>query len=474
MSENKYSGAEKAAEVCTIWPTAAAAQMGKMVEQCRITDTILSVDGRIAGGASVATRAGFVAEEIHAETFNLDAILKGKNLKAFTDRYKNSPLSGNNPVNDIVIMKDGQQVHSAQLKYRATGEQTANDFRESRDGVHRYKDADSLVTASDKIESTKEALRRTELNYKESRPQVSEDARIVQKKVSDRLTKDGVESKPLSKKEAEIITKANEDGKKVHRKIQNKYKNASTLQQTARAAGSAAVVTSVIAGTINTIDCLNKVKKGEMTADEATFYILKNTAIAAGDSALKAASATAAVSLTVRTLPELFKGSMLQSSLVTGAVAGTTICAVDLVQCLVLVAAGKMTIAQLEERTGKNIFQTGAGVLGSSIGAALGAPAGPVGSLIGGLVGGMITSVAMTVAIENHIEKPYKELLDNTQSLVQAEMVMNNSVQYIEQAQLAFEHFKVGSAISEYDFRKQMDIVRKNGELMWGKINNLK
>ena len=78
--DDKYCGAEKAAEVCTIWPTSAAEQMSKIIDQCRLTDKILTTDGRIAGNAPLATRAGFVAEEVHAETFNLDAILKGKDV----------------------------------------------------------------------------------------------------------------------------------------------------------------------------------------------------------------------------------------------------------------------------------------------------------------------------------------------------------------------------------------------------------
>ena len=59
MNKNKYSGAEKTAEVCMIWPKSAADQMGKIIEQCRLTDTIMATDARISGGAPLATRAGF-------------------------------------------------------------------------------------------------------------------------------------------------------------------------------------------------------------------------------------------------------------------------------------------------------------------------------------------------------------------------------------------------------------------------------
>jgi phage tail tape-measure protein len=70
------------------------------------------------------------------------------------------------------------------------------------------------------------------------------------------------------------------------------------------------------------------------------------------------------------------------------------------------ICGGKMSRDELETRTGKNIFQTGAAVWGASVGASIGALGGPVGMLIGSLVGGMITSLAMNIALDNHIEKP--------------------------------------------------------------------
>ena len=473
--ENKYSGAEKTAEVCMIWPQSAANQMGKIVEQCRLTDTIMATDARISGGAPLATRAGFVAEELHAETFNLDAILKDKDVRAFTDRYSNSPLGTNDPVNDIAIVKDGQQVQGAQLKYYKTGQKTANAFREyGSDGKPHYQETDSMVCPSDQLSDVKDAARKTEIQNQETRPQVSEAAREVQKKVTDRLKEDGAESRPVTKKEAETIAKGGDEGKGAHRRIQNRYKTASTLQQSAKAAAGAAVVTSVIAGTINTVSCLDKVNKGLMSPSDAVKYILKNTAIAASDSALKAAGATAAVSLTARSLPQLFSGTALQANFATGAVGGAAVCAIDLVECLVLVSAGKMTWKQLEERTGKNIFQTGAGVVGASIGGTLGSVAGPIGTMVGAMIGGMITSVAATVAIENHIEKPFREIMENTKSLTDAETMMSNAVAYLGAATVAMDDFKKGLFLSERNFEQGMSVVRQKRSANWNLINGLR
>ena len=422
--KDKYAGAGKAAEVCTIWPAEAADQMGKMIEQCNLTNHILSTDGRIAGNAPLATRAGFLAEEIHAETFNFDAILKQKSIRAFTDRYPNSPLSGNNPTNDILISKDGKIVKGVQLKYYKDGKATANAFRDIRDGKTHYDETDVMLGPADQLQDIKNSAWRTELKNREIRPQVAKAARNVSKKITDHLYEDSVSSMPTSKSYVQKIASGTNEGKKLHRQLQNMHKVRSTVQQTMHAAGSAAVATSIIAGTINTVSCLDKVQKGEMSIQDAFSYILRNTAVAAGDSALKAAGATAAVSMTARIVPDLFHGTILQANLVSGAVAGTAICAIDIVECLVLVAAGKMTWQDLETRMGTNIFQTSAGVAGASIGAAIGAPAGPLGMMLGSLIGGMIGSMAMTVAIENLIEKPFREIMDNTCNTVKMEHVM--------------------------------------------------
>lgn len=76
--------------------------------------------------------------------------------------------------------------------------------------------------------------------------------------------------------------------------------------------------------------------------------------------------------LTMRTFPQFFQVFTLQSSFVGATVAGTSICAINLIQCLILVAAEKMTLKELEIRNGKNIFQTGAASVGAAISAAVG------------------------------------------------------------------------------------------------------
>jgi len=173
-------------------------------------------------------------------------------------------------------------------------------------------------------------------------------------------------------------------------------------------------------------------------------------------------------------MPEFFAGTALQTNIATGAVGGAAVCAIDLVECLVKVAAGKMTWQQLEERTGKNVFQTGAGVVGASIGGTLGSVAGPIGTMAGAMIGGMITSVAATVAIENHIEKPFRDTIATTQHLVDSGRVMDCAINYLVDANEMMSQFQIGLAVSEQDFEKGMVALRQKRNANWDLINKLK
>jgi hypothetical protein len=170
----------------------------------------------------------------------------------------------------------------------------------------------------------------------------------------------------------------------------------------------------------------------------------------------------------------LFSGTALQANFATGAVGGAAVCAIDLVECLVMVAAGRMSWKELETRTGKNLFQTGSGVVGATIGGTLGSVAGPIGTMAGAMIGGMITSVATTVAIENHIEKPFKETMMNTQHLVDTGMAMKNSIEFLAVSTVAVEHFKIGLHQSESEFDSGVVRNRRVIASNWAKINSMK
>lgn len=461
----------KSVSVCPIWPAEATRKIGQMIGEINQANTIM---GNISATAqNAAIKGGFAAETFHAESFNLNAILKDKDVRALTDSFKQTPLARNDPTHDIVVIKDGEQVLGAQLKYFKDADATQKAFRSTRDGVHHYERADRFIGPSDQIEGIQASAHKTVLKNQQTRPEVARAAEKVRDNTAGQIEVDGVQSTPLSKTEAEQLGAGTQQGKDMHQRMQDGYLNKATVQQSLRAAGSAAVITAVTAGCINAFHNIKLLRDGELSAEQATLRILRDTTIAAGDSALKAGVATASVSLAARSLPSLFSGSAFQTSLASGTIAGATVCAVDLVQCLVLFSAGKMTRDELETRTGKNIFQTGAAVVGASAGGSIGALGGPVGMLIGSLVGGMITALAMNIALDNHLEKPFQLTLAATEQVVANGLDAHSALQYLQYSQAYFAEFHQGLVLSERHFEQQIKTMRTQATRLQNKINSL-
>ena len=468
MKHNRKDTLKKSVDICPIWSMDAADKVGKMIEEIKQANRLINMQSLTEQKDYI--KAGFSAETWHAESFNLDAILKDKNVRAFTDNFKgNHSLSKNNTVHDIVVMDGNKQVLTAQSKYCGTAKATSDAFRSKKDGDFKYAENDIFLGPSDQLNGIKEYAKH-KIKKSQHRPDVVEGATHVKNKASDKLVIDSVESKALSKKDAEHLGRGDKIGQEKHKKMQQGKLNEATVQQSLKAAKNAAVITAVIAGTINCMEYIQKAKNGDVSSEEAVQAILKNTVIAAGDSALKAGVATASVSTAAQHLPNLFTGAVFQNSLAAGGIGGAAVCAVDLVQCTVLFALGKMTGKELEERTGKNIFQTGSGVVGAAIGTSIGAIGGPLGMLIGSIVGGMITSLAMTIAIDNGIEKPFKQSLAQTENIVSLGNVMNDSLMYLSISQEFYADFQKGLFLSERHFNKQVVEMKKQSSRLQNKL----
>ncbi|KAA8741943.1 hypothetical protein FE275_06645 [Pseudomonas koreensis] len=471
MDKERQRALEQSVSLCPIWTVQAADKAGRMLTEIGQANAILTKVSSTAQNAAI--KGGFAAETWHSESFNLDAILKDKDVRAFTDNFANTPLGRNDMIHDIVVMRGDDPLLGAQLKYFKNAEATQKAFRSTKDGVHAYKDSDLFLGPSDQIEGVRLSAERDVLRNQQTRPQVSQAAEKVRDNTSGQLDVDGVQSTPLSKREAEHLGTASKTGQELHDNMQTGYLNKATVQQSLRAAGSAAVITTVIAGSINTFQYIKQVKDGQITAEQATLRILENTVIAAGDSALKAGVANASVSVAARSMPGLFTGTLFQRSLANGGVAGAAVCAVDLVQCLVLFSAGKMSAQEMETRTGKNLFQTGASVVGASVGATVGAIGGPAGALVGSLIGGLITTLAMNIAVDNHIEKEFQLTLASTEQMVGSAMGMHEALEYLQVSQQFYADFHKGLYLSERHFAGQVQTLAGQSKRLKRQIENL-
>ena len=422
---------------------------------------------------SAAVKGGFAAETWHTESFNLDAILKDKSVRAYTDNYNNSPLVKNDMVNDIVVMDGKQQVYGAQVKYYKDGDATHKAFREVRDGVAKYKESDGFLAPSDQLNDVKKSAQKAMQKNQETRPEVSQAAEEVSKKATDKIQVDGVESKGLTKNEAEKLGMGKESGSQLRQDLKKQYLDKATVQQGIKAAQSAAIATTIIAGSINAFQYLKLARDGKMTVEEATFEIIKNTSLAASDSAIKAGLGTVAVSTLTRNYPQLFAGTAFKRTLSSSGTAAVAVCAVDVAKNCVLFSMGKISGAELEERTGRGLFQGGSGAVGASIGSSIGLVGGPIGAFIGGLIGGLIATMACDIAIDNHIEKPFQQAFANTQKLVESGQVMQESLNYLAQGAVFYEQFEHGVQQSESLFNNQVKTMEKQSVSLRQKINQL-
>lgn len=490
MNDNKTGGNEahpidgfvlgRIAAANQYWPQSTSQQMMKMIDQTAKSNNY--IQNIIRTGQSVPIKGGFVAEQMHAETHNLQMILENKLARAITDRdseWTNYGFKPNDPSTDIAIIDGGQVTHKAQVKYYQDAQQTANAMRETRDGIPYYNGNDSQIGPSDQVNpndgspSISDVAHKARLKNQDTRPEVAEAAGQVENRATDSLND---KSRPTSKHEVHEVAKNSKQGQGLRKDYQSGYMTKSTVRQMQGAAASAAGIAAIIAGTLNTIQYLQLVREGKITKSDAVIGIVKNTAVTASDSALKAGLAAGAVSVATRLSVDTVAAQAVNSMVGKSGIAGAAVCAVDLIECMVMVATGKMTPAEMETRTGKNILQTTAGIWGSSVGisiaTSLGASAG-VAMFMSGMAGGMIAGIAMSIAIENHIEKPYKETMMNTAMLTETARVMRDTSEAAAIGQKAFAAFLIEDSMLGKLTNNQLTLVYEAGDKMKTAIDRL-
>ena len=79
MDNERKRALNNSVSLCPIWPTQASEKIGHMLTEISHANVIID---KIAGTAqNSAIKGGFAAETWHAESFNLDAILKDKDVR---------------------------------------------------------------------------------------------------------------------------------------------------------------------------------------------------------------------------------------------------------------------------------------------------------------------------------------------------------------------------------------------------------
>jgi hypothetical protein len=469
-----------------VFPYLAKQQMGKMVEEILASEKIIGPSGTILGtDHSFSQKGGWMAEEYHAHSFNMDAILNESDSRAFTDKREgwgqheiNGQKLRQNANQDLIIVKDRKVVHKSQVKYLKNADDTAGAMSEVKDGKIKYESNDSLIGPSDQILGIKTRSNdNLEKNLERNGDPVRREAyRQTHDKATATLTDGESSSSPLTKDDADTMGKG-DTGK--FDELNNDYQTSSTIRQSARAVKGAAAMAAIVSGTVNTISCLRRVQNGELTLDEAALTIVKETVCSAADSAIKAGSNAAVQSLMVRygaekavigTLARQGVKSMLRTNAVTVGV----VCAIDAVKDLIRLSTGDISKDEFFARQGKNILNTSAGVLGGSLGAAAassvvvatGLAGSAVGTLLltlGGLSGGLIAGLAMNMASENGIEKPYQDLVKNTAYMYEAAQELERLSQAVFISQVLFTKFIEENVRLDQRLKDQMCIIDQAG-----------
>jgi hypothetical protein len=83
--------------------------------------------------------------------------------------------------------------------------------------------------------------------------------------------------------------------------------------------------------------------------------------------------------------------------------------------------------------------------------------------VVGGLSGGMIAGLAMTLAIENGIEKPYRDLVQNTTYLHEAALELERVSQTVLMGQVLFTKYIEADAHLERQLDVQFDRIDAAG-----------
>lgn len=494
--ERKYEKSfSQLGEINPIFPYMAKKQMSDMVEQIAKSNEVYE---KISStNQNNAVKAGFVAEEWHTQTHNLDATLNNDSTKVYSDNYKEWFDQGysKNDVPDLIAVKDGQVIHKSQLKYYSDADKTAKAMRDlDRNGNVKYGDMDSLVGPSDQINSidgkstVKQQAQRTvnKENMDTGRENVRKAAQEVVDKATDKIDTGESQSRTLSKRESEELAK-NHENSKYKKDIENEYQTKSTTQQVKNAAIGAAAMAAITSGVFNTVKYCQMVKDGKITEKEAVYKIVAETASSSADSALKAGSVAGAHSLIIRygskelieKMTEQSLKGMMRSNVVTVGV----LCSVDVIKDLVKLGIGEITKEQFYERQGKGVLNTGSGVVGGSLGFSVGTSiatslgyvsgSGVMLTLgtIGGISGGLIAGLAMQIAIENHIEKAYSDMIRNTGNLKESMSILQDVSNNIFQGQIIFTEFLKEEQRLNTSFANQMKKLDASGKNMSNAID---
>lgn len=313
---------------------------------------------------------GFIAEQHHANSFNLEAKVKGSEYRAEVLVPKESQTYGKNSVDIVVKDKTGRIVERYQAKYGKTANDTIRMINEGNYNNQR------LLVPAEQVEEVQRAF--------------------PNKTVVATVGAGDIKSKALDKIGAKELQKEAQSGN-WNDLNWNEYKSKDLAIGIGKQAGYAAIQGAAI-GT--GIEIATKVWNGENIEAE----VLVEQALVSGvDFGVKAATAGA---LKVGVEKGIVK--VIPPGTPAGTIANIAYVAIENVKILRKVATGELDLKdgfeKMEQTTAATVAGIAVSVKGAAIGATLGTVFGPAGTVIGGFIGGTVGYIAGSKVAETVVK----------------------------------------------------------------------
>lgn len=306
---------------------------------------------------------GFMAEQHHVDTFNLDAAAKGSQLRARVLQPKPGEAYGKNSVDVVVQDESGKIVRRYQAKYGADSDATdamlkKGDYRGQRKLVPEGQ-SDDISGSTEKIEI------------------------------------DGVESKPLSKKEAKERQRKAQDEAEAKSYDWNEASRHDIAKNIGKKAGVAALLSIGFQGArILGRRIWNGFtgKENNAVDDDLREFVESSIKSATASGLTVAITGGVTIALKSGWLGQVLKNTP------AGRIANGVCIGIENAKVLYKYATGELTGEEALDQAGSATCSLVGGLAGAgkgaSVGAALGMALGPVGSAICGVAGGVVGGIA--------------------------------------------------------------------------------
>ena len=322
---------------------------------------ITNMDGSINQNMNLD---GFMAEQFHVNSFNMNAKLNGSSYKAEVLVPNPGETYGKNSFDVVIRDADGKIFHQYQMKYGLTAQDTIRMIKNGNYNNQR------LVVPLEQLDEVRKAF-----------PGKGIDSSIGG---TDKIN---IASSPLSKADAKKMQISAQQEGLVTEENWNHFKTKELTVNIAKNAGIAGIQAAVIT---TGYDMARKVISGEKLNADETIELALRTGTDAG---IKAA-ATGAIKVAVE--KEII--SIIPKGTPIGVIANVVCVGIENVKILGKVASGELTMLQALDRMGRTttsmVYGIGWGAASSLIGATALAWVPIVGPVIGSFVGGMVGYMA--------------------------------------------------------------------------------